>query len=89
MRKCEVLSDYVDKLKIKGVKIEQHNVGGMGTDNGKDVLWIRLTYNGAYPNGDGWYGFANPPLNIRGDKVTRAPKKALETMIKEAIKWQP
>ena len=89
MRTCEGLSDYVATLKITGGTIEQHNVGGMGTDNGKDVLWIRLTYNGAYPNGDGWYGVANPPLKVRGDKVTRAPKKALETMIKETIKWQP
>jgi hypothetical protein len=89
MRKCEVLFDYVDKLKIKGVTIENKHLGGMGADNGKDVLWLRLTYNGKYPNGDGWYGFANPPLNTRGNKVTRAPKKALETMIKEAIKWQP
>lgn len=29
------------------------------------ALWVRVRVNGEYPNGDGWYGFANPPVAER------------------------
>jgi len=53
------------------VEIEQVGLGRLDTkkgtitrrdDGGADPLWVRLNVDGKYPNGDGWYGFVNPPV---------------------------
>lgn len=28
------------------------------------ALWVRCSVDGTYPNGDGWYGFVNPPIQV-------------------------
>ena len=39
-------------------------------DGGADPIWVRLTVDGKRPNGDGWYGFVNPPACVP-DGTTR------------------
>ena len=43
------------------------------TDGGAEPVWFRVSVNGKYLNGDGWYGFVNPPLNVP-DGTTRTIK---------------
>jgi hypothetical protein len=34
------------------------------TDGGADPIWVKLSVDGKYLNGDGWYGFVNPPILV-------------------------
>lgn len=34
------------------------------TDGGVDPVWFKVTVDGAYLNGDGWYGYSNPPVMV-------------------------
>jgi len=29
-----------------------------------DIIWMRIKTDGKYDNGDGWYGFKNPPVLV-------------------------
>ena len=35
-----------------------------------DALWVRMSVDGKYENGDGWYGWVNPPVDVLGKKMT-------------------
>ena len=34
------------------------------TDGGANPVWFRVSVDGRYLNGDGWYGFVNPPVMV-------------------------
>jgi hypothetical protein len=57
------------------VTIEEYGIGelvetpyGMSVerrqDSSSESLWVRINIDGSYPNGDGWYGFTNPPIRV-------------------------
>ena len=68
---------FIDNL---GRNIEIEAVGKGVIVNGKIIklkkgivepLWIKANVNGKYLNGDGWYGFINPPIMVPdGTKTT-------------------
>ena len=59
--------ETAEKGILKNGKIEKR------TDGGSEPIWFRVSVNGKYLNGDGWYGFVNPPLNVP-DGTTRTIK---------------
>jgi len=34
------------------------------TDGGAEPVWFKVSVDGKYLNGDGWYGFINPPILV-------------------------
>jgi len=65
--------NYVFELEDgRKVEIEQVGYGALDTLTGtvREIpgrtgsLWVRLRVDGKYTNGDGWYGFTNPPLKV-------------------------
>jgi hypothetical protein len=74
-------------IKIDGLVIEQEGIGLI--DGKSDTLWFRISVNGKYLNGDGWYGFRNPPIMVRTDKKSKEDlMQSIKLMITGALQWQ-
>ena len=63
------------------VKVEAVRLGVLGwtegvitftsrTDGGANPIWVKVSVNGDYLNGDGWYGFQNPPIMVLDGTTT-------------------
>ncbi len=55
----------------KNIKIEQTGKGILRggkiiprIDGGAEPVWFKVSVDGKYLNGDGWYGFVNPPIMV-------------------------
>ena len=61
---------FKDK-KGRSIVIEQAGKGVMiptgispRSDKGAEPVWFKVSVDGKYLNGDGWYGFVNPPMRV-------------------------
>lgn len=54
------------------------------TDGGADPVWFRVSLDGRYPNGDGWYGFVNPPILVPDGTFTDGRPNFKEDLIAAA-----
>lgn len=52
--------------------------------DGADQLWLLISVGGRYLNGDGWYGFHNPPVRVHGQDKDD-PTEALRVMLQEVL----
>ncbi len=94
--------------KGQDIKIETVGVGTLKKGKlipGKGPLWVQVSVGGKYVNGDGWYGFVNPPVmvpdgttkevqledgkKIEVQNLKEDVREAAKLIIKEAVKWQP
>lgn len=58
-------------------------------DGGADPVWVRLTVDGQYPNGDGWYGFVNPPVKVPDGTTREATDESGKSMTVANFKEDP
>lgn len=48
-----------------GLGVLQGDICTPRTDGGVDPVWFKLTVDGVHLNGDGWYGYSNPPVMVQ------------------------
>ena len=78
--------------KGRNIVIEHKGIGVLR--NGKIVnsestgaIWYRISVDGKYLNGDGWYGFVNPPIKVSdGTKTTIINEVTKEEMLIDNFK---
>jgi hypothetical protein len=74
--KNEILTHFIGKhfefqRNNKKIRIEQVEIGIMKKKGifenakiGAAPIWFKISVDGKYLNGDGWYGFVNPPVMV-------------------------
>ncbi len=61
---------FIKDKKGRAVEIEQDAIGKLtskGFERDSSVaepVWFKIKVDGKYINGDGWYGFVNPPIMV-------------------------